>query len=151
MIQPAAVTVLERRQHILRLQRYLAGLEEAKSADDYPTRHHFAPGAYAREILLPAGSLVVGKIHRHAHVNILAHGLALVVTPTDRSFLEGPYTFVSEPGTKRIVLAVTDVVWTTVHVTDETDLAKIEAEVIAPDFAALEHDERPRIAAGGSA
>ena len=41
---------------------------------------------------------------------------------------------VSEPGTKRAVVAETDAVWTTIHLTNETDLAKIESEVIAASF-----------------
>ena len=40
----------------------------------------------------------------------------------------------SPPGTKRVVFAVTDVVWTTVHVTDKTDLGEIEDFVIAKTF-----------------
>jgi len=152
MIRAEPPAVLERRQHIERLQRVMEGLESSTGPDAYPTRHHFAPGAYAREILLPEGSCVVGKIHRHAHVNVLAYGRCVVATPgRPPEFLEGPRTFVSEPGTKRVVLALTDVVWTTIHVTDETDLEKIEAEVIAPDFAALEHDTPSQLSAGGSA
>ena len=133
-----AVALLdERREHIMRLERVLRGLEDATDAKDFETRHHFAPGAYAREILLPAGSLVVGKIHRHAHVNVVSFGRALVATPDGVTEIHAPYTFISQPGTKRVVLALTDVVWTTVHVTDETDLEKIEAAVIAPSFDAL--------------
>lgn len=147
-----AELVSERRTQLLKLQRALEGLEEAKGPEAYPLRHHFAPGAYAREILIPAGELVVGKIHRHAHVNVLSHGRALVATPDGESeVLVAPYTFVSQPGTKRAVFAIDDVVWTTVHVTDETDLEKIEAAIIAPDFEALEHDEQPRLSAGGAA
>ena len=40
----------------------------------------------------------------------------------------------SLPGTKRAVYAHPDVVWTTIHLTNETDLDKIEAEVIAPTY-----------------
>jgi hypothetical protein len=133
----AVARIDERREHIMRLDRALRGLDDTTSAADYETRHHFAPGAYAREIGLPAGALVVGKIHRHAHINVVSWGRALVATPEGVLEIEAPYTFVSQPGTKRVVLALTDVVWTTVHVTDETDLDRIEAEVIAPGFDAL--------------
>jgi hypothetical protein len=54
-------------------------------------------------------------------------------TEGDRE-LTGPLTMVSPPGTKRAVYAVTDAVWTTIHLTNETDLEKIEGEVIAPTF-----------------
>lgn len=112
-------------------------IEQSNSPVNCPLNHHFAPGAYAREILLPAGSLVVGKIHKHAHINVISRGRVMVVTDTGMYTLQAPYTFVSDPGTKRVVYAYEDTVWTTVHVTTETDLAKLEGELIAPTYAAL--------------
>lgn len=114
-----------------------AAIEQANDAPHCPLNHHFAPGAYAREILLPAGSLVVGKIHKHAHINVISKGRVIVITETGMITMEAPYTFVSAPGTKRVVFAVEDTVWTTVHVTTETDLEKLEEEIIAPSYEAL--------------
>ena len=92
-----------------------------------PLQHVFAPGAYARTIFVPKGTVIVGKIHKHAHLNILSQGCASVMTEAGGvQHLEGPYTMVSPPGTKRGVFAHTDLVWTTIHLTDETDLDKIE-------------------------
>lgn len=51
--------------------------------------------------------------------------------------LTGTCTMVSPPGTKRALFAHEDTVWTTVHVTDETDLKKIEEVVIAESYAEL--------------
>jgi hypothetical protein len=84
---------------------------------------------------IPAGTVIVGKIHKHAHLNILSQGTVCVMTETegDRQ-LTGPLTMVSPPGTKRAVYAITDAVWTTIHLTNSTDLEEIEAEVIAPTF-----------------
>jgi hypothetical protein len=47
---------------------------------------------------------------------------------TDEGFkdVSAPYTVVSPPGTKRIALALTDCVWTTILATPETDIEKIE-------------------------
>jgi hypothetical protein len=100
-----------------------------------PLQHVFAPGAYARTMRIPAGTVIVGKIHKHAHLNILSQGTVCVMTETegDRQ-LTGPLTMVSPPGTKRAVYAVTDAVWTTIHLTNSTDLEEIEADVIAPTF-----------------
>jgi hypothetical protein len=62
--------------------------------------------------------------------------------------MTAPYTFVSEVGTKRVVHALEETIWTTVHVTDETDLEKIEDYVIAKDLRRTEprslHEERVR-------
>lgn len=126
---------LGRRGAILRLQDAIVygGLDVGPAA--CPVQHHFAPGAYGREMTLPAGLVVVGKIHKHAHINVISKGRVQVFTEQDGVLeLAAPCTFVSSPGTKRVVHVLEETVWTTVHVTDKTDLAEIEREVIATDF-----------------
>jgi hypothetical protein len=100
--------------------------------------HHFAPGAYGREIYIPKGSLLVGKIHKHAHINVLSKGTVSVMTEDGPEEFSAPRTWVSTPGTKRVVYAHTDVIWTTIHVTEETDLVKIEDDVIAKSYTELD-------------
>lgn len=129
----AAWNALTPRERILQLEASMRELPQG----EFPLRHHFAPGSYAREIFLPAGSIVVGKIHKHAHVNVVSMGRCSVYTEDGLVDIEAPDTFISKPGTKRVVLAHTDTVWTTVHATEETDLTRIEAEVIAPSYDAL--------------
>jgi hypothetical protein len=124
------------RTQILTLQD---AMEQALAAGELdpaacPVTHHFAPGAYGREIFIPAGSLVVGKIHKHAHLNVISQGECSVYTEDGIREFKAPHTFVSQPGTKRVVLARTDLVWTTVHVTNETELDKIEDYVIAKSY-----------------
>lgn len=126
---------LGRREAIMRLQDAIVygGLDIGPAA--CPVQHHFAPGAYGREMTLPAGIVVVGKIHKHAHINVISKGRVQVFTEQDGVLeLAAPCTFVSSPGTKRVVHVLEETVWTTVHVTDKTDLAEIEREVIATDF-----------------
>lgn len=102
-------------------------------------QHVFAPGAYGRTLSFPKGTVIVGKIHKHAHLNILSKGDVLVLTESGGlERLVGPLTMVSPPGTKRAVYALEDTVWTTVHLTDETDLEKIEDHVIAKTYEAYE-------------
>lgn len=102
-----------------------------------PVRHIFAPGVYCREMTIPMGVTVVGKIHRHAHVNVISKGRVAVITEFGQEVIEAPRTWVSEPGTKRAVMALEETIWLTVHPTEETDLDKIEAHVIAPTYEAL--------------
>jgi hypothetical protein len=96
--------------------------------------HVFAPGLYARQIHMPAGALVVGKIHKHAHINTISKGKCLVATEFGFEELVAPHTFVSKPGTKRAVLVIEDTVWTTYHPTEETDMEKVENHVIAKTY-----------------
>lgn len=123
------------RSQLYALQAAVGSLPEV----DFPLQHVFAPGAYARTIFIPAGSVIVGKIHKHKHLNILSHGHVSVMTEAGGvEDLTGPLTMVSEAGTKRAVYAHTDVVWTTIHLTNSTDLAVIEDEVIAKTYAEYE-------------
>lgn len=108
---------------------------------DCPLQHNFAPGSYARTIAIPADSLVVGKIHKHAHLNIVSRGLVTVVTEFGRETIDArvmPAIFTSKVGSKRALYCHTDVVWTTVHLTDSTNLADIEREIIASDYEELD-------------
>lgn len=107
---------------------------------DVPIRHIFAPGVYAREMSLPQGVVVVGKIHRYANINIISKGTVRVITEHGPVEMTAPCTFVGEVGVKRVIYAVEDTIWTVVHITDETDLAKIEDEVIAKSYDELEKD-----------
>ncbi len=111
--------------------------------------HHFAPGVYAREMWMPAGCLITGKIHMTEHLNILSQGKVSVSNQGDSITMEAPYTFVSPVGTKRAIYAHEDSTWTTIHVTELTDPEEIEKEIIANTFEELdlmlEHEQMKRI------
>ncbi len=128
------------RQDILNLEKALSNIEGATFGDSehFPLKHSFAPGVYVREIFIPKGSMLTGKIHRHEHPNFLMSGEVIVVTEHGgREHLKAPLSMISKAGTKRAVYALEDTVWITVHVTNETDLEKIEDYVIAPTYQAL--------------
>ena len=136
------ITVLPKsRDDILALQESMMKMEQV----DCPVTHHHTVGNYAREIFIPSGTVVVGKIHKHPHVNVISQGTCIVVTEDGMVELSAPLTFISKEGTKRTVLALTDVIWTTVHPTESTDLEEIEQEVIATDYIALEEFRMKRI------
>lgn len=133
------------REEIVNLEKIMTDMSDGTEMDNFPVSHYFAPGAYAREMFIPKDSTIIGKIHKHAHLNILSFGKVTVATEEGTIVIEAPHTFTSLPGTKRAVYAIEDTLWTTIHVTDETDLEKIEEEVIAPSFEALEVFKQERI------
>lgn len=96
--------------------------------------HHFSKGLYARELHIPKGTLLVGKIHRFENLNIISQGEISVYTEEGIRRIKAPCTIVSPPGTKRVGYAHEDTVWTTIHATEETDIEAIEKIVIADDF-----------------
>lgn len=95
--------------------------------------HYFAPGIYARELHIPAGMTLTGKIHKYPQLNILSKGKISVLTEDGVKEVEAPFAVVSPAGTKRIAYAHTDCVWTTILNTDETDIAKIEKQFTTDD------------------
>ena len=114
---------------------------------DLKVTHHFAPGVYVRELFIPAGTLLIGKIHKTEHMNIILMGqISIADAVSDiagSKVIDAPHIMVSKPGTKRAGYAHKDTIWVTIHPTKETDLKKIEADVIAKDFSeikGLKHD-----------
>jgi len=134
-------TKLEVRASIQALEDHMktAPIEWQSTGEEFIT-HYFAPGVCARQMFLPAGSTWVGKIHKTRHVSIISCGKAILSTENGDApiLIEGPYTFVNVPGEKRALYILEDMIWTAIHVTDETDIAKIEDEVIAVSFDELE-------------
>lgn len=119
------------RGQILRLQQSML----PHACEMFPHIDHFAPGLYLREFRMPAGSLVVGKTHRHAHPMLVTKGRAIVVSVFGRQVVEAGHVSISQPGAKRVVLALEDTVFITVHANpdDCRDLDVIETRTIRPE------------------
>jgi hypothetical protein len=102
------------------------------------TEHYFADGMYLRSLPRPAGTLIVGKVHKKEHFYMVLAG-AVTVTDGDAPAitLRAPAIVVSQPGTKRAVYALEDSVCCTVHRTDSRDLDAIEADLVEADPTAL--------------
>lgn len=124
--------------------RQMIAAFEAKMAElpqiDIPLKHHFSRGVYAREIFIPKGTLIIGKIHRHQNMNIVSAGEVSVLSIDGFVRLKAPATIVASPGVKRVIFAHEDTVWTTIHGTNETDLEKLEDEFIAKSYDELPPD-----------
>ncbi|MCR4308158.1 MAG: hypothetical protein NUV80_06385 [Candidatus Berkelbacteria bacterium] len=97
---------------------------------ELPTFHYFADGLYARVVKRPAGTLIVGKIHKKEHLYIVTKGKVRVASDTGSVIYEAGDVIISKPGTKRAVLALEDSICMTVHRCEETDLEKIEEELV---------------------
>lgn len=113
-------------------------MPHARGEDPFPLKHTFAAGVCVRQIFLPAGWIIVGKIHKHKHFVLLTVGEVEVLTENGVEHIVAPAIFVSEPGTKRVVYAHKDTLWSNIIPTDETDPAKIEAQVIVKTYEELE-------------
>jgi hypothetical protein len=130
------------RETVLRFEAALAAHGEETGTTlnaDELTRHHLAPGMYCRELFIPEGACLTGKIHRTSHINIISQGDISVLTEHGVRRFKAPCVLVSSAGIKRVGFAHADTTWITVHANpaDETDLDQLEAACIAPNFEAL--------------
>ena len=129
----------EYRNKVFKIQNTLKDLPQEERMK---VTHHFSNGVYGRELFIPAGTIVVGEIHKHENMNVLSQGTLTVATEEGVKLLKAPYTVVSPPGTKRVGYAVTDCVWTCFHsVGEERDLEKIESQTIAKTYEELDESK----------
>jgi len=140
------VTPMDIRKNIIRLESKMRKLPGALIGDspEYlavcPLKHAFADGMYIREIFLPKGMLFVTKIHKITHPYFLLEGDCSVLTEDGIKRIKGPFSGITPAGTKRVIYTHEDTRWITVHATKETDLVKIEEEIIAKTYAELGMD-----------
>ncbi len=119
----AAPEPLSMRDKVFMMEDWMR--EQPSVLTELPVKHYFSEGVYARELFIPADTMLTGKVHKYQNLNILSQGEISVLTEDGIKRVKAPFTVVSPPGTKRIAYAHTDCVWTTIFVTNETDPEKI--------------------------
>lgn len=97
---------------------------------ELPLTHTFSDGVYVREIFMKAGMIVVGHVHKTRHINIVSTGKALVWMNGEVKEVTAPYTFESEAGVRKVLYIIEDMFWSTVHVTNETNLDKLKDNLV---------------------
>ena len=114
----------------------IAKLQEAMQKQeqvDCPVNHYFSDGIYARELIIPAGSCVVGAKHKTRHFFLVVKGECLIADDGGCIRAEAPFITETTEGTKRAITAITDTILMTFHVTEETDIEKIGDEILEPE------------------
>ena len=121
------------REQIERLQGEMVKMPQV----ELQTEHYFVPGMYCRRVFRPAGTLIVGKVHKQPHFFLCAKGEIIAWTEKGMKKLQAGDVVECQPGTKRVTLSTQDSIGVTIHKTDKTDLDEIEAELVEPDNTAL--------------
>lgn len=80
-----------------------------------PVRNVFSGGVYARELFIPKGTLLVGKLHMTEHLNICLQGDLTFMTADGPKRIKAPAMFSSPAGTKKLAYANEDSIWVNVH------------------------------------
>lgn len=133
-----AVTVPYRKgaiDRMLELESALEKLPGTKFGDDaFPLKHIFADGLYIRAMKGIKGMVVVTKLHKTNHPYFVLEGDVSIFTEEGTVRIKAPYFGITKAGTKRVGYFHEDTIWVTVHATEETDLEKIEDQVIAKSY-----------------
>lgn len=95
-----------------------------------PVEHLFARGVYVRRMRIPAGLTVVGKVHKHSQVTAILAGDVSVLGENGVTRHKAGALFVSQPGVMRVAYAHEDTDFVTFHGSTETDLARLEEELV---------------------
>ena len=117
------------REQIDRLQNAISVMPQAELV----TEHQFSPGMYMRKLYRPAGTLIVGKVHKHPHFFLCVKGEIIAWSENGMKKLQAGDVVECKPGTKRVTLATQDSIGVTIHKTEETELDRIELELVEPD------------------
>lgn len=113
-----------------------------------PITHHFVNGIYCREMFAPKGTILTSKIHKTMHPFIVSMGKIGVADDNLAPIIvEAPYFGVTMPGTRRLIYAYEDSVWTTIHRTNikpkSDSIEDIEAAALLVEEAIIQphHNE----------
>lgn len=147
---PHLDTPEKRRDFIQGFEAALAEQPDAVFGDNemMPLTHKFCDGMYVREIFIPAGTLLTGKIHKHEHPNFLLMGTASMITEDGGLIMmSAPQSLISPAGCKRAIYALTDLRWVTVHLNPNAhhNISDLEEEIIAKNYDSLPVDLRKEV------
>lgn len=104
---------------------------------DFGLVNRFADGLYARQVTMRRGYFLTSKIHLKEHFAFVLTGDISVWTDEHYERIKAPQVLVTQPGTKRVLLAHEDTVWITVHATNARTVAEAEAELVSNDPAMI--------------
>ncbi len=89
-------------------------------------KNYFVPGVYIREIFMPKGTVLTGKIHKYPQFHVITNGDLSILIDGEMVRLKAPMNIMSPAGAKRLAIANEDTTWLMVHGTYETDIKTIE-------------------------
>lgn len=109
-----------------------------------PVNHYFTDdGLYAREIVIPAGTLAVGHAHKQDFMEVFISGTLLVPTETEPVTIQAPKVGIGKPLVRKLGFAVTDCRWITFHRVPEgcNTVEKMEELIIHKSEAFLKFEK----------
>lgn len=134
-----------------RLEKLTTAMMSLPETYEPALSHYRADGLYGRRIYVPAGMCVATRVHLKEHLTIALKGKCLVVDQDGtKGEVNAPAVFVTQPGTQRACLAITDVEWLTVHAAEIDDVNRAEDLLTCrtyKDFLKVQHDKQSQLEA----
>lgn len=82
---------------------------------ELPVFHDFCHGIYARSLVIPAGTVLTGAVHKDECFFVVRSGSILITTDTGTVQADSGFMSITKPNTKRAGLALVDTLVTTFH------------------------------------
>ena len=120
------------RKELHNLQMSLASMPQLQAE----AKHRFCGNVYLRELEIPEGSLVLGKIHKHEHFVILAEGACRINTDQGMQDIIAPHIWISKAGDKRALYTYEHCTFLTVHEnpSGNEDIESLEDSIVEQDL-----------------
>ena len=97
--------------------------------------HYYGEGVMARALLIPAGTCVIGHIHKQDRICMIMSGECTFIDEWQKKTVKAPYIGEFKAGTKTAVYAHTDTLWVACLGTDSK-----EADVVIDDLVENSHE-----------
>lgn len=108
-----------------------------------PVVHHFSDGVYIREMLIPAGTFIVGHAHKAGGINFMLQGSGVLFVDGVARKVDAPQMIHAGAGAK-MMHALTDVVWMNVFPNHDNikDIDSLESRLVdkSDEFLALQKE-----------
>ena len=129
------------REQVDYLEKAIGNIPGALHGDCFPLEHYFSNGMYMRQITVPKGVFLIGKIHKMDHPSFMLKGEVSVITKEGVKRLKAPLMLITKAGDKRAGYIHEEMVWVDVFKTDETNLEKVEDECIIKEYPVITEGE----------
>lgn len=115
-----------------------------ENPDDFNVHHIFKDEWYIREFSLPAGTIFVGRMHRHGHIVKLIDGKVMLEMEGGKREFSAPAVIHTTPGFITVCVMLTDMTAQSWHFNPDgcRDIDELEAEHFGSPIATLQRGEQ---------
>ena len=140
-IEIPAIPELTLRDKLNIIEKKIKEAPDVQYGNSCPLTHSFAKGLYIRKITVPAGKMLISKVHKDTYAFFILEGEFETITKDGVKRITAPDYMIMTAGERHNALTLKDTVVVTVHATEETDIEKVENELVYQPFNSEEYRE----------